>query len=868
MSRLKILSSKYYFSYFSISIICYFLITSISSAQIIPIKKPFLGYQLSAPEKKLATKIVDLKKEQNYNQVIDFLIKQKSKFTNQVFYNYSYAELLFLLEKKQEMLNYLTDLIEKEKSESTKYQYLALRGVFLLKSNYRLSAFEDLSQAYNKKVNDLNFLLHFYSFLTYNPAYIKIQYSVVVKALRQDNRNDLLWFEKAKIEDRLNDKKLAKESIENAIKINPQKKYYSLLAKIDDKKANPQNSEQRLLQLIKKYPKELSYYKEYFNLQQSRSKQKELQNFLENKLAELKDISNEFKANIYFLLAQNNIALNEKEKAIAYYIKGIELTNNKDPIKLILAHLLWNQNESKAVNYLKELFESSYRAVFVYRALSNYYNEKDQSLSAQDVILKGLSLYPKDPIILEEYSLLLEKTRQYQKAIRATKELLTIKSDEVKYLTNLGKLYTLVGNYKKGEEDLQKSLTLQESNVTRYHLANNYYLQDNNKLAIQNLALIIKQGEAEYWVYRLKAIIEYELDNYTQALADITEAIDLVKDPSVYMKQLQVENLLRLHKLDEAEQTLIKYKKDTDYFVLERQRIVLLFLKKDPTALAAIENYLNKNSSTLLLLEILHSLKKTSKKIWQFSKLEEKIYQNILSYKLVDAKKMLEKNSSQNGIFLKYLLADIEDKDGDFLKKIKAQTGWQSYYLGSYFLEQEKYLQSTKIFESALNQKQKSIWIYPKLAQAYEKLQNYSKSIAALQIFLKEYPNNSWALLRLALVYDLDNQAVSAEKIYLKILEQEPEDSLALNNLSWLYLTKKKSPENAKKALVLAKKAVAIDSNPANLDTLAEAYHQNQENDEALKLIEKALTIDDENLDHFKQQRSKFLEALENSKEK
>jgi tetratricopeptide (TPR) repeat protein len=80
-------------------------------------------------------------------------------------------------------------------------------------------------------------------------------------------------------------------------------------------------------------------------------------------------------------------------------------------------------------------------------------------------------------------------------------------------------------------------------------------------------------------------------------------------------------------------------------------------------------------------------------------------------------------------------------------------------------------------------------------------------------------------------------QYAAAEKEYLRAMKQRKHDSLAANNLAWLYLDQPtlRTPANVRTALELAERAVAILPRTRDyLDTLARAYAANGQFENAI----------------------------------
>lgn len=98
------------------------------------------------------------------------------------------------------------------------------------------------------------------------------------------------------------------------------------------------------------------------------------------------------------------------------------------------------------------------------------------------------------------------------------------------------------------------------------------------------------------------------------------------------------------------------------------------------------------------------------------------------------------------------------------------------------------------------------------------------------------------AQLTLASAQQNSGDFASAEKLLREILNETPENPIALNNLGYLFL---ESGKNFDEALKLINKAVSIDPrNPSYLDSLGWAYYKLEKFDEAEKYLKKAIQYD------------------------
>ncbi len=122
-------------------------------------------------------------------------------------------------------------------------------------------------------------------------------------------------------------------------------------------------------------------------------------------------------------------------------------------------------------------------------------------------------------------------------------------------------------------------------------------------------------------------------------------------------------------------------------------------------------------------------------------------------------------------------------------------------------------------------------------------------------------PNRIPVYRDLAMIYHQRGKYKKAIEAYEKILDLNQAQPVALNNLAWLLVTvPDESLRDRERALILAKRAVALDRSPGYLDTLAEAYHVNGYTHEAVKAIDEAIAIASEKQGYYQEQRKKFLD--------
>jgi putative PEP-CTERM system TPR-repeat lipoprotein len=112
------------------------------------------------------------------------------------------------------------------------------------------------------------------------------------------------------------------------------------------------------------------------------------------------------------------------------------------------------------------------------------------------------------------------------------------------------------------------------------------------------------------------------------------------------------------------------------------------------------------------------------------------------------------------------------------------------------------------------------------------------QTVTFLKNAVDKNPKNLLIRLKLATAYQQLKDYRNAEVHYKKILSEQPNSTLALNNLAWLYLV-----QNNKQALKLANKAYSIDSSAAYADTYGYSLLKLGKPEEGLTILEKAANL-------------------------
>jgi putative PEP-CTERM system TPR-repeat lipoprotein len=118
-----------------------------------------------------------------------------------------------------------------------------------------------------------------------------------------------------------------------------------------------------------------------------------------------------------------------------------------------------------------------------------------------------------------------------------------------------------------------------------------------------------------------------------------------------------------------------------------------------------------------------------------------------------------------------------------------------------------------------------------------EPLQNFDKSVEITKRWLKDHPQDTSSRMYLALSYQQLKKPDSAEAEYKKVLEQQPDNVMALNNMAYLLMDK-----DVKRALDYAEQAYKkVPDNFAIMDTYGWVLVQSGATDKALPILKTAV---------------------------
>lgn len=142
----------------------------------------------------------------------------------------------------------------------------------------------------------------------------------------------------------------------------------------------------------------------------------------------------------------------------------------------------------------------------------------------------------------------------------------------------------------------------------------------------------------------------------------------------------------------------------------------------------------------------------------------------------------------------------------------------------------------------------------------YNRIGEYQKAVDFIRSAIEKDKNNSNYYADMGYSYSLMRNFNEAVRAFLKSIELDKKNHLALNNLAWLYC---ENNVNIKEAIGYSIRSCELSPlNDAYLDTLAEAYYLDKQYDKAIETINKAIKINP-NYTYLTQQLEKIKKARE-----
>jgi tetratricopeptide (TPR) repeat protein len=182
-----------------------------------------------------------------------------------------------------------------------------------------------------------------------------------------------------------------------------------------------------------------------------------------------------------------------------------------------------------SVEYLEETFEY----------LVPILNELDKYKEAQDLIKRGLALYPANLVLKEELCYIYEEQGNVQQALELCKELIDNDPYSVDYWYMQGRLYAMAEDYEKAIKSYDFALACDNSDLeVKIQKAYCFFMNENYESAIEIYLELLSEGDDIYeQVQPILAECYLKSDRFEQAyhlFRELLKKEDIAKKLPVY----------------------------------------------------------------------------------------------------------------------------------------------------------------------------------------------------------------------------------------------------------------------------------------------------------------------------------------------
>ena len=149
--------------------------------------------------------------------------------------------------------------------------------------------------------------------------------------------------------------------------------------------------------------------------------------------------------------------------------------------------------------------------------------------------------------------------------------------------------------------------------------------------------------------------------------------------------------------------------------------------------------------------------------------------------------------------------------------------------------QEQRHQEAAELYQLAL-EKRRSAETELRYAQALQRSNQTTKAIEVMESARSTYPNNLQITFALALAYQQADRQEEARSTYELVLEDQPDNVIALNNLAWLY-----QQAGDPRALEIAKRAYELrPDSGAVADTYGWILFNAGQEKESVAILEKA----------------------------
>jgi len=560
------------------------------------------------------------------------------------------------------------------------------------------------------------------------------------------------------------------------------------------------------------------------------------------------------------------------EKAGDILETGIK--NNPSDISLLILKVSLYK-KAKMFEKVKEAYNSLfklkpenklYRQSFVSELLKEkLYDE------AKIFMGKNISDFPKSLEMKKQFIQFLSRKETLETTEKEIKSYIKNNPDKDIFYFWLADLYITHKDTQKAANLLNQIVQKDTDNKTGLNakttLARINIVKGDRSLAEKLIKSVLKTNPTHQDALYIRANLSYKDGNYRQAITDLRTIIrDNPKISRAY--QLLAEVLLTQGKIDLAIDTLgqlLEIKPMSGMAI--RVRLAQMFeANNNPnqgllvlkTVTKTKPNYFYGWESTARLSLSANKLKLAKEAINKIKNI--KGYESTASFlnskllikegKKIEAKKQLEKliRNTYTQPISEHAIKTLKETTSiknfiSFLESLKNKTPFIYNQLGDLYLSQKEYELAKKSYKESIKKQPRKAEPFVNLAKIHLRNNNLDKAYALLEKAMSIDPTNYLAPIIAADILKKQSKFKEAIKLYEKILQKNSDVKAAANNMADLISNKFSNDKSMmEKARLVAERFISS-TNPLLLDTLAWVYYKQGKVEQALTIIQRAISI-------------------------
>jgi len=580
--------------------------------------------------------------------------------------------------------------------------------------------------------------------------------------------------------------------------------------------------------------------------------------------------------NILLMARQPDKAL-EKAETVLKLSPG-----NEDALLLKAAALLSLKNSTEAFALLQQMQQRGMKRPELFLLLASTHLQNNRLQEAQGVLNTGIAANPQSIILYLTLADLYSRDKKIDEAAATMQKVIALEPKNSRYRLNLASLYWYAGQQDKATALLSELVASEPGNEEYRLQVGGFYLSKGRfadterelkagissipksfKLRFALSDLYFNAGMTDRSMVLLKECLALEKDpgnrqilQTKNALARVYLARQEVKDATRYVDEVIKENAkdvdahftkgniaLSNKNGTEAVAEFRAVTSESPQFLLGYIRLADAHILNREYSLASdtLQKALKIRPDSREVIQAMVRLDMVQK---DYAKAEEKIRQ------------VLKQNPDdpEAGVALGDLYLVQKDYSraaaayGDVVKKVpKHPAGYVR--LSGLYMAQGQLDRAAGELEKALKLDPRSAQLSVSLVQIYMKQKKYNAALAVLENRLRLNPMDALALSMSGQIYTAQGNERKAEEayrqamvVYEKILERQPDQWIAANDLAFLLSQYGTQPGDLKRAFSLAGKAYEKHpDNPAVLDTLGWIYYKMGDYRHAQEMITKGL---------------------------